>query len=212
MIAEVGRHKGIERLAGYCAIALLGACAGDDPTAPSTTVGDGARVEAVGEVRFAELPGFEERERLLVIGRAYEDGRCGYRSRRTLRPGEHEAEHLVSFDPTSCRFVVARGTYSRPPMHSSSVAAVDTMRAISSGSPTARIDHVVGSTASSSSCVQLTNVSYAFQNTILVDPVQIQVTRDETSVSWWWDGSCVYSAAGLHTMQWFTGSNWSRFA
>lgn len=188
-------------------LTVVSAC-GADPTAPSSAPTAGrAILTGPSVVTLSPLPTFQENERFVADGTRHLDGSCGYRSVRRLKKGQHEAEHLVQADLVNCQFVVARGSYRAPRPVDDRAVAVDTVvaRSTASSAETTSTQSRAGLT-----CGQWPSLAIAKQATIVVDPVNIQVTRDDTDLSWWYDYECLSGPFQAHSMTWFLPTNWSR--
>lgn len=99
------RAYGIAALALY---GVLAACAGGDSDVPSETVTVSPSLTGAQVVRFpAKDP---ETDRFAVDGVIDENGKCRLGRQFESPPGvtTRVFESVVEFDPTSCKFVVAR--------------------------------------------------------------------------------------------------------
>lgn len=194
--------------------ALLGlvACDTDLPTSPRPNgFATESRLTGSAVVDISPLLGFVELERFAIDGTRHADGWCGYRSQRRLRRGESESEHLVQVDLANCRFVAARGHYRPPGMSSPFGSKTDSagFSFVGTGDSSPSPRSIASRAVSLQSCQQVADLSGAIQQTIVVDPVGIQVSRDDVSLTWWYNYSCVNSPATAHSMTWFLGTNWN---
>lgn len=175
--------------------------------------------------RERPLPlGFREDERATLAGTKTANQGCQIRSEYFTPPKIKGAprrhfevdERLVQYDPVNCTAVVARMISEVATLEPAPGRLLPTIkdRTVAREIADVRLDadqSMGNGPSNSEAAVQVCNESsgepgYAYQETVVEDPIYIDVNNDQNEVWYVYNWQCIHSARAEHTMRWFVAS------
>ena len=218
-------------------MSILAACSdaavGPDSsmTAPKSPSRGRVTVLPDGKLLAPDLPGFVERARQEKVGSRDAKGACVVREAEELSRGQRVALRIVSFDPKTCGYTLARGELTRtkqlPNVLREEAAAYDLISSDQAKTAPATGTQPINAFLTPPTPTPIPVNPYppppapppptivsglSRQDMYAYDPIGLTMNEDYNQISYSWNTGtgCMVSATGYHRTYWLSYDGWSQ--